>query len=190
MYKAGQILARRDKVASHSFRGARYGLTWHEPELELLRSLYNEGVSVLDICSKMERPAAGILSKLTTIGFVRHSADGNYYCVVDSDQVSSSAPVQDDGNIKQIQGEVEMANNIETVVMIRGVNAADKTDDEIFELIRMLESSTEGLERIVNKPNKLRTKIEQIKADIIALVSYVDSREVEPIVPGVKPVKF
>jgi hypothetical protein len=79
-----------------------------------------------------------------------------------------------------ITGETEMTHKtIEVVTLINGTRAEQKTDLEIFMMIKQMEKSVADFEEIKNRPAKLNKKIELIKADIAALVKYVDEREVE-----------
>lgn len=78
--------------------------------------------------------------------------------------------------------ETEMAQTangapaIETKIFIFGVDASTMSDDQIVDRIFDIEGQIETLESVKNKPKKLVTKIEAMKADIKALVEYVDGR--------------
>ena len=78
--------------------------------------------------------------------------------------------------------ETEMAQTangapaIETKIFIFGVDASTMSDDQIVGRIFDIEGEIETLESVKNKPKKLVTKIEAMKADIKALVEYVDGR--------------
>lgn len=65
---------------------------------------------------------------------------------------------------------------IETKIFIFGVDASTMSDDQIVDRIFDIEGQIETLESMKNKPKKLTAKIEAMKADIKALVEYVDSR--------------
>ena len=65
---------------------------------------------------------------------------------------------------------------IETKTFIEGIDAANLSDEQVFKKIASLESSIKAWGAIENKPQKLNALIEQTKADINALVSYVDGR--------------
>lgn len=66
---------------------------------------------------------------------------------------------------------------LQNITLIAGKDASQLTDDYIFELIRKAEAEVTSLQSIKNKPKKLEAKIESIKADIAALVKFVDERE-------------
>ena len=65
---------------------------------------------------------------------------------------------------------------IETKTFIEGIDAANLSDEQVFKKIASLENSIKVWSAIENKPKKLDALIEQTKADIKALVAYVDGR--------------
>ena len=71
---------------------------------------------------------------------------------------------------------VDSSKAVEQVTFIYGTTAANVTDDNIFEMIRVLESKIENSSKIKNKPKKLETQIESYKAEIDELVKFVDAR--------------
>jgi hypothetical protein len=68
------------------------------------------------------------------------------------------------------------APNIETKTFINGTDASAMTDAQIFSKIATLEAEHNRLDTIKAKPTKLVKVMEQITADIAALVTYVDGR--------------
>lgn len=74
------------------------------------------------------------------------------------------------------KGDKQMAANIETKVFIQGVDATQVTDSQIFSSIARIEQEIEALEKIQNKPETLKAKINSMWADVKALAEYVDTR--------------
>ena len=68
------------------------------------------------------------------------------------------------------------SKNIESKTFIAGADAAKMTDQEIFTFMAKLEGDIERLEQIKHKPQKLLAAIALMKADVVALGEYVDSR--------------
>lgn len=65
---------------------------------------------------------------------------------------------------------------VENITYIYGVDAANVTDDQIFQHIANRELEIKSLEVIENKPKKLAAKIEALHAEIKILVDFVDAR--------------
>ena len=65
---------------------------------------------------------------------------------------------------------------IETKTFIAGVDASTLTDIEIFNKIAELEVKADKWSKVQNKPKKLGKMIDEVHADIAALVKYVDER--------------
>jgi hypothetical protein len=65
---------------------------------------------------------------------------------------------------------------IETKTLINGVDGAELSDEQIFNRIAKIEAQIKTWASIENKPKKLLAKIDEAKASIAALVSYVDGR--------------
>lgn len=65
---------------------------------------------------------------------------------------------------------------IEHRTYIRGQDSRALTDDQIFNIIGNLEYTMKELRGIKHKPQKLKAKIESIKAEIAELVAFVDAR--------------
>lgn len=74
------------------------------------------------------------------------------------------------------KGETHMAANIEVKTFVKGTDAANMSDDQIFSVILSIEQEIVALEKIQNKPETLKNKIKAMFIDIDALVKYVDSR--------------
>lgn len=65
---------------------------------------------------------------------------------------------------------------IEVKTFIRGVEAKDLSDDQIFNEIRRIEKDIEELDKVKSKPKKLAAKIEEMHKSIKELTEYVDGR--------------
>lgn len=66
---------------------------------------------------------------------------------------------------------------IETQINVFGVNAAELSDDQIFDKIREVELAISNLKQTKAKSKKLAGKIEEMEAQLNALVTYVDNRD-------------
>lgn len=148
------------------FMGKRYGKPWSPEERETLRAHFNHGLTLPQLMTVMQRPAAGILAKLGDMHLLvqKDGRWGVYYR-------RAPRPIP-----TLFLEQTEMAKNIETVVMIRGEDAAQKTDEQIFSFIAKLEAEIKSLEAINCKPKKLTARIKELQDDITKLVEYVDGR--------------
>lgn len=73
---------------------------------------------------------------------------------------------------------IKMANHdVKTKVFIGDREAADMTDEHIFEIIRKLEGDIESLGKIKASSTKLQAKRKSIEDNIADLVRYVDKRK-------------
>lgn len=65
---------------------------------------------------------------------------------------------------------------VQTVTFIHGRDSAQVTDEQLFDLIRAKEVQIKRLDEIENKPNALAQRIRQLRADIVSLVNFCDTR--------------
>lgn len=154
--------ARRDSV-----RRANHGRTWTHEHRAQLEELYHSGASLEEMCEALQRPADGTLNKLEAWNMVRYDPFTNTY--TRRQTKPKALPTQPE--------EPTMTHaTIETKTFIEGIDAANMSDEQIFKKIANLENSIKAWSAIENKPKKLDALIEQTKADIKALVAYVDGR--------------
>lgn len=183
MKKKGDLFANRNRLRLLSpITGARHGRPWSHDELLDLKRWFLEGNTIEEIITKSERSAGGVIPKLKAAGLITDQRVNlkwgyDYYYAVDipaTEQPETEQPEPE----HQSEPETIMAEaNIKTLILIQGVDAANKTDDDIFKLIAKLEQEAASLSNINNKPKKLLAKIKEIKDDIDKLVEFVDSRE-------------
>ena len=189
-------------VPDYPVDGAEHEYTWSEEDCRKLRVLFGRTNDLVMICNELQRPMGAIVPKIVQLGL----ADSYYEFDYEFDtgntilrrRISTGIYVHRpptlsdrEDNILELNhlstncrctttpilGEEEMeAKLIETVTFIHGVRADQKTDMEIFQLIKQLEKTVEELKLIKNRPNKLNQHIASIEADIKALVDYVDGR--------------
>ena len=161
---------------------------------QLLRDYINSNAAQIikyyEVHSKGRRYAVSILSILfiehfSTIlkyniddvineipSYVRHDYVSNY-----SDKQSVSLnELFNQHKREKTMTTVDSSKAVQQVTFIYGIDAANVTDDNIFEMVRALESKIDNSEKIKNKPKKLKAQIEAYKAEINELVNFVDAR--------------
>lgn len=182
MKKKGDLFASRNRLRLLSpITGARHGRPWGRDELLDLKHWFLEGNTIEELIAKSERSAGGVIPKLKAAGLITDQRVNlawgyDYYYAVDL--TDTEQPEPEDQSEHQPEPETIMAEaNIKTLILIQGVDAAHKTDDDIFKLIAKLEQEAASLNNISNKPKKLLAKIKEIKDDIDKLVEFVDNRE-------------
>jgi hypothetical protein len=157
------------------------GKLWTTDELVKLVNLFAQGYGVGSICAKLERTVLGVLMKLKERGLVTQDSSGDWRYITEPHFTGKIANVVVVGDnvapTSQKENQMSISNaNIENVTMIQGQNAAQMTDDDIFQLIAKLEKEVETLSLIIHRPIKLSAKINKLNEDIKDLVMYVDSR--------------
>ena len=160
---------REMRADSDGSRRTRRGQPWVPDEVRMLIGMFKGGRSLGWLAADLQRPANGIVAKLRSAGLVTCDISGRTVCY----RRGPPAP-------EHIIKETDMpatTKNIEITVMIRGENAASKSDDQIFDLIAYLEGLIRSLDGVDHKPKKLLARIDALKSDISKLVEYVDSRE-------------
>lgn len=170
--------------------GGRYGKLWTEEELDLLHFCIFSGASLHTTALTLERPVAGLISKACMLRWLTVVADygsiPHTYLINPRYRDRALSCFSEDmcrmriSKFHQPPQEAIMAEkekNIETLVMIQGENAANKTDTQLYALIGTLEGQIKKLEAIENKPKKLEKAIASLRDDIAKIVAYVDSRE-------------
>ena len=150
-------------------RPARYGLPWTPGEFENLRKLFETGHPLRTICGVMQRPPAGIVTKLHHLKLVDYDTiSGKYYYSLKKETIMAN---EDNSCAK-----VSKAPNIEVKTFIGGEDAARMSDEQIFNKIASLEDQITKASRIMTRPKKLDKLVESIQADINKLVEFVDAR--------------
>ena len=170
-----------------------YGKPWTLDEKTDLYRLFQSGYSLKAMCSKLGRPASGILSKLEAADLICRKPTGYWRteqrkvinpCAEIDLPVKSTTYVfkepitfKEEPTMSSIKiAHLEQHPVIETRTFIDGSDGAYMADEAIFNRIAQLEDAIKKLELISNKPKKLLAQIEKHKQDITALVTYVDSR--------------
>lgn len=144
-----------------------HGKIWSQESLATLAALFHDGESLAGMCETLQRPADGTLKKLVQHRLLHHDPFTNTYTRCHTQP--KTKPTQPE--------EPTMTHaTIETKTFIEGIDAANMGDEQIFKKIASLENSIKVWGAIENKPKKLDAMIEQTKADIKALVVYVDGR--------------
>lgn len=181
MKKIGELFASRNQLRLlSSITGELHGRPWLTDELDNLKRWFLEGNTIEELITKSERSASGVIPKLKAAGLISDQCVNtrtwgyDYYyavdipCIEHPKQPKQPEPIEP----KTIMAEA----NIKTLILIQGVDAAQKSDDDIFKLIAKLEQEAASLNNISNKPKKLLAKIKEIEADIDKLVEFVDAR--------------
>lgn len=152
-------------------RRRNHGMPWEDKELDKLCGLYEDGLSLAELCHTMQRPANGIVLKLCHLRLIAFNIQAmKYEMRVPQNKSSVSQP--------QPQEPIMSKNTpvIQTKTFIVGIDAANQSDAQIFEILAGLEADIEGLSTLKNKPKKLLAVIEQKQKDINDLVAFVDAR--------------
>lgn len=179
---------------------ARHGLTWTHSEMRALRSMFAERLDLQAMCNALGRPADGIISKLNQCHAILYQSDTNSYTCnprFDAEEpmqmkmassaayYNTSQALNDDIQVVPDSWKSQQPKpkepavahkNIETKTFIRGRDAKDMSDGEVFSEIASLEAEIARLGAIKAQSKKLAAQITALQADIDALVAYVDAR--------------
>ena len=153
----------------------RHGMPWSDGELRNLRALYMNGASLCGMAETLQRPADGVISKLSYLNLIKScSATLRYLRLVLPDVMGTS----DAGPSLNYPKEITMNKtaNIEHKTFINGSDAEQMSDTDIFKKIANLEAEIAKYEQIKAKPAKLVKVIGDLQADILKLVEFVDGR--------------
>ncbi len=175
------------------------GTRWLEEHDALLRQHFAKGTTITLIARELGRTCSAILARM--VGdrmLIRTEQFGYRYMYhVNTDWFRKNnlkCPYNLDGTVNHCDAlvpadpqpatkEATMSNDtnitivtIETKTLINGVDGATLSDEQIFNRIAKIEAQIKAWAGIENKPKKLLAKIDEAKASIAALVSYVDGR--------------
>ena len=151
-----------------SIRRANHGKPWMRSEFAHLKELFKQGKSLESMCDELQRPAAGVLPKLVSMGLLRYLSGTNTYCHTGKSTTDQEEPEMTAETIK----------TIETKTFIRGKDASQMSDKQIFQEIAKIENEISGLMSIKAKSKKLEDYISSLVDDVVSLAKYVDNREV------------
>lgn len=175
----GSIFATRRTIDALShMAGERHGRPWLTSELVALERWFKEGKTLQQIVELSGRSTGGVIPKLQAARLIEPVTTSqlyhpDYLYRVDIDEPTEQ-PITETQPIEELT--MTTPANIENKILIQGQDAANLSDDQIFDLIAKLEGQQARLKSIDNKPKKLTAKIEALSNDIALLVEYVDGR--------------
>lgn len=70
----------------------------------------------------------------------------------------------------------ETTMKIETATFVNGQRVDQLTEDQLFDIIAKEEAAMKSLQSIVNKPQKLKDRINKMQADIDHLITLIDGK--------------
>lgn len=177
---------------------AMYGRPWVTKDENTLFKLFWEGKDLRQMCEALERPPNGIVSRLVHIRCLRLDSNGYKYRVCKRPQdvpqplpevVALEREIDDHiaaaaehlSNVSNSLKEIIMSKTteiikIETKTFVNGVDISTMEDSAIYQLIATQEAEIEKLDKIKNKPKKLKDEITKRQDGITALVAYLDSK--------------
>jgi hypothetical protein len=172
-----RIFATYTEIKADTEARANHGQKWSEADLEKLLHWFDEGHCLQLLCYLLERPAAGVISKLQAAARV-HYEQGTYsYVYVTNPKSQSYSFPKPLKETTMNADNLPKAPTLEVKTFICGADAAQMSDEEIFTLIGKKETEIKRWELIVNKPAKLNAMIAAVTADVAKLVKYVDERD-------------
>jgi len=164
---------------------SRTGFPWTDEEKTTARRAALDGVLVHDCCEMMGRPFSSVAPYYALVSALFRDAQYRWWM---------RKPTKDFPTPVTSIGDTPM-KTIETKTFIAGADASKMSDTQIFRAIAALEGDIAKRNAINAKPKKLVAAIEQMHADISALVKYVDERDSvddtpAPAVPPVVPTPY
>lgn len=177
---------------------SRHGKPWTAEEHTLLMTAFCCGWQVTALGLLMHRKNSAVMARLEWLGLLENSSPNWRQGRVTKKAAGKSAAYaraaskfvdqfefhpEPPNNLNsqpqpQTEGKSEMTTPvIQEITLIRGVDAKQMSDAEIFKLIMKLEGEVKDLSSIKASSKKIQKAIEAIEADITKLVEYVDSRE-------------
>jgi hypothetical protein len=165
----------------------RHGQLWTIAEHATLDNLWWQGCAFSRICETMERPPAGVLSKLVEHKLLNYDNVNHKYTVLRPPTLTTNMANADfasiTNSITQLNKETNMNINGPVTLVTKifidatGTDVDTLTNPQIYDLIASQEAAIKKLEVIENKPKRLQKEIEARKAGIAALVAHLDKKE-------------
>ena len=163
-----------DSGAGKSFQGHRFMQTWESEERKTVVELFDSGFSLEYICKDMERPPAGVLSKLAYYGKIQRSvSDGLYYVCVSEGKIEKEPKM---GNECKVACDMK-AKLFETKVFILGREASTWSDGDILSLIRDRQNELVDLGTLNVTSKRVDAMKKAKQAEIDKLVEFLDGRQ-------------
>lgn len=177
-----------------------YGKTWVVADENKLTDLFWAGKDLKAMCEALKRPPNGIITRLVHLRCLSFDPIAYKYFVARRPKVKPTPPPEptpvelkqeiDDhlsaaaecfSDLSNSLKEILMTKSteiikIETKTFVNGVDISTMEDAAIYQLIATQEAEIEELDKIKNKPKKLKEEIAKRQEGITALVSYLDSK--------------
>ncbi len=172
---------------------AMYGKPWIEQDKQKLAKLFWAGHDLKVMCEALQRPPNGVLNQLSYLRclcfdsvlckyFVtKHSPQQTHVELKQETDQHTAAAAEIFSNLSDSLKETTMSKTteiikIETKTLVNGVDIATMENSQIYSLIASQEAEIAELEKIKNKPKKLKAEIEKRQEGIDALVAHLDSK--------------
>lgn len=153
--------------------GANSGKAWHKPEEQELLRVFDStydcklGIVLATHAARHRRSVHSIALRLQLHGRVKFNHDGS---------VSRINPTEETNQENTMYAPTNINFEKKELVLIRGKDAANMSDDEIFHLISGLKDQIKHLQNIDVKSTKIAKRIGELNDDVGNLVMYVDNR--------------
>jgi len=142
-----------------------HGAVWSPANYELLKRLWFDEEPIDSICQRLGRSRLSVVSKLQMLHLVTYNQQARQYDPLYLTDANHTT-----------QENIMSAANIETKTFINGIDAAQLTDDQIFQRIANIEKKIDALTAIRAKSTKIQAAIASLEADVQSLVAFVDAR--------------
>jgi hypothetical protein len=121
------------------------------------------------MCVALERPAAGVIPKLSLLRLIFRGPDDRYYRVA----TFTTIPTEKEDTVNATSNEPIV---IENQTLVNGRSIKEMTNNEIFALISRQEEIIERLSTIQHRPKRLSAEIERRQAGLNELIKLLDEQ--------------
>lgn len=153
--------------------GANSGKAWHKPEEQELLRVFDSaydcklGIVLATHAARHRRSVHAIALRLRLHGRVKFNHDGS---------ISRSNPTEETNQENAMHAPTNINFEKKELVLIRGKDAANMSDDEIFNLVSELKGQINHLQNMGVESTKIAKRIGELSDDIASLIMYVDNR--------------
>lgn len=157
-----------------------HGRVWSVPESKGLEDLFKCGMPLEGICRTLQRPSAGVLSKLVKAGYLKYDTAKDAYLRLEppepcKNSLNPQPPIYQLPD-QQLEETNMTAKIIETKVFVNGTDATNMDDMTIYNLMAKTEAEIAKLKSIKAVSRKLTERIEDLEKQVQKLANYVDDR--------------
>jgi hypothetical protein len=160
-----------------------FGKTWTDAHKQLLSDLFISNATIRSMAIATGRDVGGVVRKLEHMGLARETYDGKMERLVPTARDVTSCHVNDacmqadakETNSTKLENTMPITITTYTEVRLNGENIANKTDAELYSIIKREQDAIKALCEIKSMPVRLFDELKAREQGVLDLVDHMNA---------------